>query len=194
MEGKQQSRIDISGRSSDRRWGVLTLPSLRYVTVVPLWTRPVVLTLPLRSLSSVRAPTWLDTPINNEYMNMKISMRIRPPYIHGDGCSQCRDYISTHASYRSIARFDREHAAVLREFRVLYYWGRHFRIGGVRVAGIIWSTDIFIDRLELFRSRRIFFGIDVRREWFRRFGFNLTRWTDEYMYFSKSYTRLSFIC
>lgn len=79
---------------------------------------------------------------------MKISMRIRPPYIHGDGCSQCRDYISTHASYRnahrSIGRFDREHAAVLRvyEFRV-YYRGTHFRIGGI--AGIIWSTDIFID-------------------------------------------------
>lgn len=98
--------------------------------------------------SAERPPTWPDTPINNEYMNMKISMRIRPPYIHGDGCSQCRDYISTHASYRnahrSIGRFDREHAAVLRvyEFRV-YYRGTHFRIGGI--AGIIWSTDIFID-------------------------------------------------
>lgn len=130
---------------------------------------------------------------------MKISMRIRPPYIHGDGCSQCRDYISTHASYRnahrSIGRFDREHAAVLRvyEFRV-YYWGTHFRIGGI--AGIIWSTDIFINTgwNSFDRCSRFFFGIDVSRDdydrrffffliWtFRRFGFNLTRWTGEYIY------------
>lgn len=130
---------------------------------------------------------------------MKISMRIRPPYIHGDGCSQCRDYISTHASYRnahrSIGRFDREHAAVLRvyEFRV-YYRGTHFRIGGI--AGIIWLTNIFRHRLEFFRSlQQIFFWDRCEQRWlwskiffffliwtFRRFGFNLTRWMGEYIY------------
>lgn len=131
---------------------------------------------------------------------MKISMRIRPPYIHGDGCSQCRDYISTHASYRnahrSIGRFDREHAAVLRvyEFRV-YYRGTHFRIGGI--AGIIWSTDIFIDTgwnsFDRWCGRFFWDRCEQRWLWskiffffliwtFRRFGFNLTRWTGEYIY------------
>lgn len=116
--------------------------------------------------SAERPPTWPDTPINNEYMNMKISMRIRPPYIHGDGCSQCRDYISTHASYRdrSIGRFDRrgfnartslEYIIGARIFeseqelydRRIYLW--------IQVGIIILSIS----------GEFFFFGMDVRREW-----------------------------
>lgn len=71
---------------SIKRSQMLTLPSLHQF---PLRARPVVLTLPLRfpllrTPPAERPPTRLDTPINNEYMNMKISTRIRPPYIHGD--------------------------------------------------------------------------------------------------------------